>query len=136
MSSAVPAGKKVQWVGHSFHIPLVQPVAQLAKEAGIQDHTTVNAEFMGASIPCQHWNRDNGKGTNTVKENLIAGKVDYLTLASREPMPDACIPKFAELAVSSPSQNSIIFKCSYLVVVPRKQEHQNLCSTDLDPLLR
>jgi hypothetical protein len=97
---APPAGKKVQWVGHSFHIPLVQPVAQLAKEAGIQDHTTVNAEFMGASIPCQHWNRDNGKGTNTVKENLKAGKVDYLTLASREPMPDACIPLFADLAVS------------------------------------
>lgn len=100
--AAPPAGKKVQWVGHSFHIPLVQPVAQLAKEAGISDHTTVNAEFMGASIPCQHWNRDNGKGTNTVKENLKAGKVDYLTLASREPMPDACIPNFAELAVRPP----------------------------------
>jgi hypothetical protein len=94
----VPQGKKVQWVGHSFHWFLPEPVAKLAAEAGIQGHQTINVDRIGASLPCQHWNK--GGTTNTVKENLKAGKADVLTLATREPAPDECIPKFVRLAVS------------------------------------
>jgi hypothetical protein len=96
--AAAPAGKNVQWVGHSFHWFLPEPVAKLAAEAGIKGHKNINVDRIGASLPCQHWNK--GGTTNTVKENLKAGKADVLTLATREPAPDECIPKFVKLAVS------------------------------------
>jgi hypothetical protein len=41
-----------------------------------------------------------GGETNAVKEALKAGKADVLTLATREPAPDECIPKFVNLGVS------------------------------------
>jgi len=93
----LPKGKKIQWVGHSFHWFLPEPVAALAKEAGIQGHQTIGLDRIGASEPCQHW--DKGGATNPVKENLKAGKADILTLATREKAPDPCIPKFVKLAV-------------------------------------
>jgi hypothetical protein len=95
--SAPPPGKKIQWVGHSFHWFLPNPVAQLAQEAGIQGHENIGIDRIGASLPCQHWNK--GGETNAVKEALKAGKADVLTLATREPAPDECIAKFAQLAV-------------------------------------
>jgi hypothetical protein len=93
-----PKGKAVQWVGNSFHWFLAAPVAKLAKEAGIQGHRDVGNDRIGGSEPCQHWNK--GGNTNTVKDNLNAGKADILTLTMREKVPDECVPKFIELAVS------------------------------------
>jgi hypothetical protein len=95
--AAPPAGKKIQWVGHSFHWFLPGPVAQLAKEAGIVGHADLGVDRIGASRPCQHWEK--GGQTNAVKEMLKSGKADILTLATREEAPDPCIPKFVELAV-------------------------------------
>jgi hypothetical protein len=95
---APPKGKKIQWVGHSFHWFLPKPVSQLATEAGIKGHEDVGIDRIGASLPCQHWNK--GGETNAVKEALKAGKADILTLATREPAPDECIPKFVNLGVS------------------------------------
>jgi hypothetical protein len=94
---SAPKGKKVQWMGHSFHWFLPQPVADLAKEAGIQGHETVGVDRIGASLPCQHWNKGGANGTNAVKDVLKAGKADVLTISTREPAPDECIPKFADL---------------------------------------
>jgi hypothetical protein len=94
-----PKGKKVQWMGHSFHFFLPEPVAKLAAEAGIEGHVTVGIDRIGASLPCQHWNKGGENGTNAVKDVLKAGKADVLTLSTREPAPDQCIPKFANLAV-------------------------------------
>lgn len=99
-SASAPKGKKIFWVGHSFHWFLPQPVALLAKEAGIEGHQDVGIDRIGASLPCQHWDRADASGTNVVKEALKAGKADVLTLATREQNPDQCIPKFAKLAVS------------------------------------
>ena len=96
---APPKGKKIQWVGHSFHWFLPKPVSELATEAGIKGHEDVGIDRIGASLPCQHWNK--GGETNAVKEALKAGKADVLTLATREPAPDECIPKFVKLGVSS-----------------------------------
>jgi hypothetical protein len=100
--SALPAGKKIQWVGHSFHWFLPEPVAKLATEAGIQGHKNIGVDRIGASLPCQHWNKQSAKDptTNDVKEVLKAGTADVLTLATREPAPDECIPKFVQLAAS------------------------------------
>jgi hypothetical protein len=96
---AAPKGYKVQYVGHSFHQFLPSPMASLAKEAGIQGHQSLGMDFLPASYPCQHWN----KNPNTVKNVLNAGKADVLTLSTRELAPDECIAKFAQLAVSFPT---------------------------------
>jgi len=112
-SAAVPAGKKVQWVGHSFHWFLPEPVAKLAAEAGIKGHQTVNVDRIGGSLPCQHWNK--GGTTNTVKENLKAGKADVLTLATREPAPDECIPKFVKLAASKRPDMKVMVQETWIV---------------------
>jgi len=95
ISGAAPKGYKVQWVGHSFHAYLSLPVGSLAREAGIQGHTSIGNEFLPASYPCQHWTLN----PTGVKAKLEAGKADVLTLATREMAPDECIGKFAELAV-------------------------------------
>jgi hypothetical protein len=42
-----------------------------------------------------HWNKG-GAWKKTVQE----GKADVMTLATREDVPDPCIPKFVQLAVS------------------------------------
>jgi hypothetical protein len=54
---AAPKGLRIQWVGHSFHMFLPNPVAKLAREAGIQGHTDVGKDMIGGSSPCEHWNR-------------------------------------------------------------------------------
>jgi hypothetical protein len=95
MNMAAPNGKKVEWVGHSFHVFLPGPVAQLAKEAGVVGHQNLGVDFIPASVPCQHWNKG-----GEVRNVLTAGKADVLTLSTREDVPDACIPKFVQLAVS------------------------------------
>jgi hypothetical protein len=92
---AAPKGKKVLWMGHSFHMFLPSPVASLAKEAGIQGHETAGSDMIPGSYPCQHWNKN-----SNVKPILTAGKADVLTISTREVAPDECIPKFADLAVS------------------------------------
>src|ERR1700761_5863457 len=79
MNVAAPKGKSVQWVGHSFHVFLPAPVAQLAKEAGIVGHQNLGVDRIGGSEPCQHWNK--GGDTNAVKETLKAGAADVLTIA-------------------------------------------------------
>jgi hypothetical protein len=94
-----PKGRAIQWVGHSFHFFLPEPVAQLAQEAGIKGHVNLGVDRIGASTPCQHWNKGGEDGTNPVKEMLKSGKADVLTLATREQIPEPCIAKFTQLAV-------------------------------------
>jgi hypothetical protein len=94
-----PKGKSIQWVGHSFHFFLPEPVAKLAQEAGIKGHVNLGVDRIGASTPCQHWNKGSENGTNPVKDMLKSGKADVLTLATREQIPEPCIAKFTQLAV-------------------------------------
>jgi hypothetical protein len=89
-----PKGKKIQWVGHSFHVFLPSPVASLAREAGIKGHENLGVDFLPASLPCQHWNKG-----GAWKDVIQAGTADVLTISTREDAPDACVPKFAKLAV-------------------------------------
>jgi hypothetical protein len=98
-SGTIPKGKSIQWVGHSFHWFLPQPVAQLATEAGIKGHVNVGVDRIGASQVCQHWNKDNGSGSNAVKDILKAGKTAVLTLATQGNPQEECIGKFIQLGV-------------------------------------
>jgi len=110
---SVPKGNKIQWVGHSFHFFLPKPVAELAKEAGIQGHEDVGVDRIGGSKPCQHWEK--GGETNAVKEALNAGKADILTLATREEAPDPCVPKFVALANSKRKDMRVMIQETWVV---------------------
>jgi hypothetical protein len=92
---AAPKGKKIQWIGHSFHVFLPAPVAKLANEAGISGHQNLGFDMIPASVPCMHWNKG-----GAWKQAVQSGKADVMTLATREDVPDPCIPKFVQLAVS------------------------------------
>lgn len=119
-----PAGKKIQWVGHSFHWFLPGPVAQLAKEAGIVGHQDLGIDRIGGSRPCQHWSK--GGDTNAVKEVLKAGTADIMTLATREEAPDPCIPKFVELANSKRKDMRVMIQETWIVqsAQPEKEKCQ------------
>jgi hypothetical protein len=93
----VSDGKKVFFVGHSFHMFIVRPLIALAKEAGIKGHWAEGWDMIGGSTPMQHWER-NGDD-NAVKLALKTGKVEVLTLASNVVMPEPAIDLFADMAV-------------------------------------
>jgi len=110
--SALPKGYKVQYVGHSFHVHLAPMIEKLAREAGIQGHTTLGNEMLPASYPCQHWERN----PTGVKGKLQAGSVDLLTLATRELAPDECVGKFAELAFKNNKNVRVMLQETWLPV--------------------
>jgi len=109
---ALPKGKRVQWIGHSFHVFLPTPVAKLAKEAGIS-HQNLGFDMIPASVPCQHWNKG-GSWKRTVQE----GKADVMTLATREEVPDPCIPKFVQLAAKSRPDMKVMVQETWLPFSP------------------
>ena len=94
----VPAGKKVYFVGHSFHMFVVRPLITLAKEAGIPGHWAEGWDMIGGSTPMQHWER--GGDDNEVKAALRSGRVDVLTLCSNVIIPEPAIELFADLAAT------------------------------------
>lgn len=89
-------GQRIVMAGHSFHMFLPGIVHELAKEAGIEGHTLVATQGIGASRVIQHWDVADGK--NQVKPALETGKVDVLTLSPIY-LPDAGIENFARFAV-------------------------------------
>ena len=100
LTAATPtatAGKKVYFVGHSFHMFIVRPLITLAKEAGIKGHWAEGWDMIGGSTPSQHWDRNGDE--NEPKRALRTGNVDVLTLASNVIIPEPAIDKFADLAV-------------------------------------
>lgn len=48
----VPAGKKVFFVGHSFHMFVVRPLITLAKEAGIAGHWAEGWDMIAGRRRC------------------------------------------------------------------------------------
>src|SRR4051812_16801425 len=92
----VAKGQRVFTCGHSFHVWVPGIMADLAKKAGIPDHTQVGLSSIGGSRVIQHWDIADEK--NKAKEALKSGKVDLLTLSPIF-LPDEGIEKFATLAL-------------------------------------
>jgi len=120
-----PNGKKIQWVGHSFHVFLPSPVASLAKEAGIKGHENLGTDFLPASVPCQHWNKG-----GAWKDVIQAGKADVLTIATREDAPDPCVPKFVKLAAAKRPDMQVMIQETWLPWSPNVQEGLNYLDLD------
>ncbi len=90
-----PAGQRVFVSGHSFHMPIVNPLAQIAAAAGVAGHKVAGTQSIGGSTVSQHWDR--ADAANKAKQAITAGGVDVLTLSPHLLLPDPAIDKFAAL---------------------------------------
>jgi hypothetical protein len=95
-TAPAPKGLRVFSCGHSFHVFVPPILADMAKQAGINDHEAAGLSAIGGSRVIQHWDVADAK--NKAKEALRAGKVDVLTLSPIH-LPDEGIEKFATLAL-------------------------------------
>ena len=93
--TSLPGGLRVFTAGHSFHVWVADILADMAKSAGIEGHKEAGLSSIGGSTVLQHWDVPDGK--NKIKEALVAGNVDVLTLSPIW-LPDEGIEKFARLA--------------------------------------
>ncbi|MBI5760278.1 MAG: hypothetical protein HZA46_17320 [Planctomycetales bacterium] len=93
---AVEKGQRVFSAGHSFHVFVPAILNDMAKGAGLTDHTPVGLSSIGGSRVIQHWDVPEEK--NKAKEALRTGKVDVLTLSPIH-LPDEGIENFATLAL-------------------------------------
>src|SRR5687768_12734026 len=82
----VPKGQRVFTAGHSFHMMIPGPLAEMARSAGIKDHAQAGTQGLGGSRTLQIWDIPDER--NKVKEALKAGKVDVLTVSPHVRLPD------------------------------------------------
>ena len=92
-----PAGQRVFYTGHSFHMFVPPMIDELVKSAGIQGHVRVGQQGIGGSKVIQHWEYPDDK--NTAKPALVSGKVDVFTMAPHLMIPDPGITNFVELGL-------------------------------------
>lgn len=116
-SSAVPAadppaGLRVFYTGHSFHMFVPQRVDQLAKSAGITTHKTAGVQGIGGSRVIQHWDLEEGK--NRAKPALVSGNVDVFTMAAHLAIPDAGIENFVDLGLMHNPNLRLLVQASWM----------------------
>jgi hypothetical protein len=122
-----PAGLRVFYTGHSFHMFVPPQVDQLVQAAGIQGHKVVGRQGIGGSRVIQHWEltetKDKtGKVTNrqTAKPALETGEVDVFTMAAHLQIPDDGITNFTELGLKhNPNLRLLVQASWYPFDVPR-----------------
>lgn len=104
---AALTGQRVLFTGHSFHIPLIPFIEQVAKAAQISEHKTVAKQMIGGSRVTQHWELPEEK--NIAKSMLRTGGVDVLTMAPNWVVPDEAIEKFISLGLEkNPSLRALV----------------------------
>lgn len=92
-----PAGLRVFYTGHSFHMFVPPRVDAIAKAAGIEAHKLAGSQGIGGSRVIQHWELPDTK--NSAKPALISGNVDVFTMAAHLAIPDEGITRFTELGL-------------------------------------
>jgi len=92
-----PAGQRVFYTGHSFHMFVPQRIEQMVKAAGIEGHKLVGTQGIGGSRVIQHWDLADDK--NKAKPALMSGEVDVFTMAAHLQIPDDGITNFTELGL-------------------------------------
>jgi hypothetical protein len=94
---APPAGLRVFYTGHSFHMFVPRLVEQMVKSAQITGHQLVGTQGIGGSRVSQHWDKPDAE--NTAKAALKGGKVDVFTMAAHLVIPDYGIENFVALGL-------------------------------------
>ncbi len=108
---APPAGLRVFYTGHSFHMFVPPRVEQLVKSAGIEGHTLVGTQGIGGSRVIQHWDLADDK--NKAKPALTSGEVDVFTMAAHLQIPDEGITKFTELGLAHNPNLRLLVQASW-----------------------
>jgi len=106
-----PAGLRVFYTGHSFHMFVPPRVEQLVKSAGIEGHKLVGTQGLGGSRVIQHWDLADDK--NKAKPALASGEVDVFTMAAHLQIPDEGIAKFTELGLAHNPNLRLLVQASW-----------------------
>ena len=108
---APPAGLRVFYTGHSFHMFVPPRIEQLVKAARIEGHKLAGTQGIGGSKVIQHWDLEDGK--NKAKPALESGQVDVFTMSPHLMVPDDGITKFAELGLKHNPNLRLLLQCSW-----------------------
>jgi hypothetical protein len=125
-AKAMPAGLRVFYTGHSFHMFVPRNVEQLVKSAGIQGHKLVGQQGIGGSRVVQHW--DLADEQNKAKPALASGQVDVFTMAAHVQIPDDGIANFTELGLKHNPNLRLLVQASWFpfdVPEPDKRIKEN-----------
>jgi len=106
-----PAGLRVFYTGHSFHMFVPPRVEQLVKSAGIEGHKLVGTQGIGGSRVIQHWDLADDK--NKAKPALTSGEVDVFTMSAHLQIPDEGITKFTELGLAHNPNLRLLIQASW-----------------------
>ncbi|HUE73675.1 MAG TPA: hypothetical protein VMP01_22545 [Pirellulaceae bacterium] len=109
--NAPPAGLRVFYTGHSFHMFVPPKVEQLVKSAGIEGHKLAGTQGIGGSKVIQHWDLADGK--NKARPALESGQVDVFTMAAHLMVPDDGITNFTELGLKHNPNLRLLLQCSW-----------------------
>jgi alkaline phosphatase D len=121
-----PAGLRVFYTGHSFHMFVPRRVDQLVESAGIEGHKLVGTQGIGGSRVYQHWDLADEK--NKAKQALTSGKVDVFTMAAHLTVPDRGITNFTELGLKHNPKLRLLVQASWFpfdVPSPQKRIRKN-----------
>lgn len=112
-SPAAQAAKPVRvfTAGHSFHMPIVTPLGEIAKSAGL-DHVVAGSQSIGGSTVSQHWALPDDK--NKAKKALGTGEADVLTLSPHLLLPDPAIDKFTALLLEHNPNGRVLVQASWM----------------------
>jgi hypothetical protein len=92
----ITRGQRVFVCGHSFHVFIDGPLAEMARAAGIEGHKSAGRQFLGGSRTLQHWKLPDEK--DRARKALKTGAVDVLTLSPIQ-QPDEGVDNFVKLAL-------------------------------------
>lgn len=121
-----PAGLRIFYTGHSFHMFVPPLVDEMAKAARIEGHKTAGRQGIGGSRVIQHWELAGEK--NTAKPALTGGQIDVFTMAAHVTIPDEGITKFTELGLAHNPQLRLLVQASWYpfdVADPTKRIRDN-----------
>ena len=110
-ADAPPKGQRVFTAGHSFHMPMPGPLAEIAKAAGIEGHKIAGTQGLGGSTVTQHWNLPDDK--DKARKAIKAGRVDVLTLSPHLMVPDEAIDKFTALLLEHNPDGRVLIQASW-----------------------
>ncbi|MBI1314809.1 hypothetical protein GC176_26235 [bacterium] len=119
---ALPAGQRVFYTGHSFHMFVPAHVEKIVAAAGIQGHKLVGTQGIGGSRVHQHWDLEDAK--NKAKAALKTGEVDVFTMAAHVDIPDRGITNFTELGLEHNPKLRLLVQASWYPFDVPSPEHR------------
>jgi len=125
-----PKGQRVFTAGHSFHMMIPGPLAEMAKTAGITGHEIAGTQGIGGSRTIQHWELADDK--NKAKQAIKSGKVDVLTLSPHLAIPDPGIDNFVKLCLEHNSDSRILVQASWMAFDDPKNFKSKFANEDRD----